>query len=83
MSNKYNYDDYYDDFNDYELYEHKKGDKVKWIISFALIALLLVGMCASFYMIFKDKDDTDTVKEPKTEDVAPADIEAPEEEATA
>lgn len=36
--------------NDNELNRHKKSDTVKWIVAFALIAVLLVGMAASLIL---------------------------------
>ena len=34
----------YDEYEDYELYAHKRSDKVKWVISFILIIVLSVPM---------------------------------------
>lgn len=36
--------------NNYELNEHKRSDTVKWIVAFALITVLLVGMVASLIL---------------------------------
>ncbi len=36
--------------NQYELYEHKKSDTVKWIIAFTLIAALLIGTVANLFI---------------------------------
>ena len=52
--------------NDYELNRHKKSDTVKWIVAFALIAVLLVGMAASLILAVnngKDKEDDVPVQE--------------------
>ena len=45
------YEDY--DFEDIGLYEHKRSDKVKWIISFLLIFVLLCLICMfiSIYLV--------------------------------
>ncbi len=43
--------------NQYELYEHKKSDTVKWIIAFALIAVLLVGMVAVLFVNFGEQTE--------------------------
>ena len=47
-----------------EFYEHKKSDAVKWIIVFALIAVLIAGVVASLAVSLSDKIDTE---EPETE----------------
>ncbi len=44
-------------YNDYELYEHKKSDTLKWVISFLLIAVLLAGMIGAWAVILKDKHE--------------------------
>lgn len=52
--------------NEYELNRHKKSDTVKWIVAFALIAVLLVGMAASLILAVnngKDKEDDVPVQE--------------------
>lgn len=43
----------YDEYEDYELYEHKRSDKVKWVISFILIIALLVGLIGAWIMLLK------------------------------
>ncbi len=40
-----------------ELQTHKKSDSIKWIIAFALIAILSVGMIVSFV---KDRKENPT-----------------------
>ena len=47
-----------------ELNQHKKADTVKWVITFILIAMLLLGMIGSWAVILKDKKDN--TKEEKT-----------------
>ena len=49
------YEDY--DFEDIELYEHKRSDKVKWIISFLLIFVLLAGMIGAWVMLLKPENE--------------------------
>lgn len=52
--------------NEYELNRHKKSDTVKWIVAFALIAVLLIGMAASLILAVnngKDKEDDVPVQE--------------------
>ncbi len=59
--------------NNYELHEHKKSDTVKWIIAFALIAILLFGMCAILFVNYGDKVDApaeDTSGEVTTDETA-------------
>lgn len=51
----YDIEDY--DFNAYELSEHKRSDKVKWIISFLLIFVLLVGMIGAWVMLLKPENE--------------------------
>lgn len=46
--------DYYEDP---ELYEHKRSDKVKWVISFLLIFILLAGMIGAWFVILKDRGE--------------------------
>ena len=43
----------FNNYEDYELYEHKRSDKVKWIISFILIMALLVGLIGAWIMLLK------------------------------
>lgn len=51
----------YDEFDDMEfyedteLYEHKRSDKVKWVISFLLIFILLAGMIGAWAFILEDR----------------------------
>ena len=47
------YEDY--DFEDIELYEHKRSDKVKWIVSFLLIFVLLAGLIGAWAMLLEDR----------------------------
>ena len=55
----------YDDFDEYEdyefedigLYEHKRSDKVKWIISFLLIFVLLAGLIGAWVMLLKPENE--------------------------
>ena len=49
------YEDY--DYEDIELYEHKRSDKVKWIISFLLIFVLLAGMIGAWVMLLKPENE--------------------------
>ena len=43
----------FNNYEDYELYEHKRSDKVKWVISFILIIALLVGLIGAWIMLLK------------------------------
>lgn len=52
-----------------ELNQHKKADTVKWVITFILIAMLLLGMIGSWAVILKDKDNTNKVKQPYSDTV--------------
>lgn len=52
-----------------ELNQHKKADTVKWVITFILIAMLLLGMIGSWTVILKDKDNTNEVKQPYSDTV--------------
>ena len=38
-----------------ELNRHKRSDAIKWVIVFALIAVLLAGMIASIVLLSPDK----------------------------
>ena len=50
------YDEYEDyDFEDIELSEHKRSDKVKWIVSFLLIFVLLAGLIGAWAMLLEDR----------------------------
>ena len=52
------YEDFEDyEFEDIELYEHKRSDKVKWIISFLLIFVLLAGMIGAWVMLLKPENE--------------------------
>ncbi len=44
----------------YELYEHKRGDQVKWVIAFVLIALLIVGMVFTLVKV-SNNESTNTL----------------------
>ncbi len=46
----------YDDFEDYELYAHKRSDKVKWVISFILIIVLLAGVVGAWVLLLKPEE---------------------------
>ena len=46
-----------------EFNEHKKADRIKWIVVFTLIAVLLVGMIASFTLTLSDMDKDNKAKE--------------------
>ena len=49
----------YDEFEDYEdigLYEHKRSDKVKWVISFFLIIVLLAGVVGAWVLLLKPEE---------------------------
>lgn len=43
----------YDEYEDYELYAHKRSDKVKWVVSFLLIFVLLAGMIGAWVLLLK------------------------------
>lgn len=50
------------DFEEYDfegsgLYEHKRSDKVKWIVSFLLIFVLLAGMIGAWVMLLKPEEE--------------------------
>ena len=62
------YDDFEDyEFEDIELYEHKRSDKVKWIISFLLIFVLLAGLIGAWAFLLEDRFKSE--EEPKQEEV--------------
>ena len=46
----------YNEFEEYELYEHKRSDKVKWAISFILIIVLLAGLIGAWIMLLKPEE---------------------------
>ena len=52
-----------------ELNQHKKADTVKWVITFILIVIFLLGMIGSCAVILKDKDNTNEVKQPYSDTV--------------
>ena len=63
------YDEYEDyDFEDIELYEHKRLDKVKWIISFLLIFVLLAGMIGAWVMLLKPENEAPQQEEEAIEE---------------
>ena len=41
------------DCEDYELTAHKRSDKVKWVVSFLLIFVLLAGLVGAWVMLLK------------------------------
>ncbi len=53
--------------SNYELNNHKKSDKIKWIIAFTLIAILLLGMVAMIVTNLKEKDETPKDEQTTTE----------------
>ena len=46
--------DYFEEY--YELQNHKKSDKVKWVISFILIFVLLVGLIGAWVLLLKPEE---------------------------
>ena len=51
------YDEFEDfDYEDIGLYEHKRSDKVKWVISFILIIVLLACVVGAWVMLLKPKE---------------------------
>lgn len=44
-----------DFYEDTELYDHRRSDKVKWIVSFLLIFILLAGMIGAWAFILEDR----------------------------
>ena len=57
-----------------ELYEHKRSDTVKWVISFFLILVLLVGMVGTWvFLLREDEGKTPPVEEEQTEQAAVTD----------
>ena len=46
----------YNEFEEYELYEHKRSDKVKWVISFILIIVLMAGLIGAWVMLLKPEE---------------------------
>ena len=46
----------YDEYEDYELYAHKRSDKVKWVVSFLLIFVLLAGMIGAWVLLLKQEE---------------------------
>ena len=54
-----------------ELYEHKRSDTVKWVISFFLILVLLVGMVGTWvFLLREDEGKTSPAEEEQTEQAA-------------
>ena len=47
----------YNEFQDYELSEHKRSDKVKWVVSFLLIFVLLAGLIGAWIMLLKPEEE--------------------------
>ena len=57
-----------------ELYEHKRSDTVKWVISFFLILVLLVGMVGTWvFLLREDEGKTPPVEEEQAEQAAVTD----------
>ena len=46
----------YDEYEDYELYAHKRSDKVKWVVSFLLIFVLLAGLIGAWVLLLKPEE---------------------------
>lgn len=46
----------YDEFEDSELYAHKRSDKVKWVVSFLLIFVLLAGLIGAWVLLLKPEE---------------------------
>ena len=55
-----------------DLYEHKRSDTVKWVISFFLILVLLVGMVGTWVFLLRE-DETPPAEEEQTEQAAVTD----------
>ena len=55
-----------------ELYEHRRSDTVKWVISFFLILVLLVGMVGTWVVLLRE-DETPPAEEEQTEQAAVTD----------
>ena len=72
----------YDDFDEYEDYdfediglcEHKRSDKVKWIISFLLIFVLLAGMIGAWVMLLKPENEAPQQEEVIEEESGTAEV---------
>ena len=45
-----------DGYEDYELYVHKRSDKVKWVISFLLIFVLLAGLIGAWVLLLNPEE---------------------------
>ena len=57
-----------------ELYAHKRSDTVKWVISFFLILVLLVGMIGTWvFLLREDEGKTPPAEEEQTEQAAVTD----------
>lgn len=59
----------YDEFEDYELYAHKRSDKVKWVVSFLLIFVLLAGLIGAWVLLLKPEEPVTEQEENAPEDV--------------
>lgn len=46
----------YDEYEDYELHAHKRSDKVKWVVSFLLIFVLLAGLIGAWVLLLKPEE---------------------------
>ena len=46
----------FNNYEEYELYEHKRSDKVKWVISFILIVVLLIGLIGAWILLLKPEE---------------------------
>ena len=46
----------YSEYEDYELYAHKRSDKVKWVVSFLLIFVLLAGLIGAWVLLLKPEE---------------------------
>ena len=66
------YEDY--DFEDIGLYEHKRSDKVKWIISFLLIFVLLAGLIGAWVMLLKPENEAPQQEEVVEEEPGTAEV---------
>ena len=69
------FDEYKDyDFEDIGLYEHKRSDKVKWIISFLLIFVLLAGLIGAWVMLLKPENEAPQQEEVVEEEPAATEV---------
>ena len=67
----------YDEYENYELYEHKRSDKVKWVISFILIFVLLAGLIGAWILLLKP-EETPPEEPPTVTDEAGNELESGE-----